>query len=69
MDNSKFPSEAFFRKVSEENFKTIMDSLSEMILAILLWILLLKVKFRLKEYKYSDLTFMILKDYLEKKQR
>jgi hypothetical protein len=33
MDNSKFPSEAFFRKVSEENFKTIGQSfLSEMIL-------------------------------------
>jgi hypothetical protein len=37
---------SFFRKVSEENFKTIIQ-LSEMILAILLWIIL-KVKFRLK---------------------
>ena len=69
MDNTKFPSEAYFRKVAEENFsKRLADSLyirndfSETIMDLI-------VKSKIaskKEYKYSDLTFMILKDYLEK---
>jgi beta-glucosidase-like glycosyl hydrolase/CubicO group peptidase (beta-lactamase class C family) len=69
MDKSKLPSDVYFRKISEENFsKRLADSLfirnnfSDTIMNMI-------VKSSLsskKEYKYSDLTFMILKDYLEK---
>lgn len=69
MDNSKFPSEAFFRKVSEENFsKRLADSLfirNDFSNTIMDLIVKSKISTK-KEYKYSDLTFMILKDYLEK---
>lgn len=69
MDNSKFPSEAFFRKVSEENFsKRLADSLfirDDFSNTIIDLIVKSKISTK-KEYKYSDLTFMILKDYLEK---
>lgn len=69
MDNSKFPSEAFFRKVSEENFsKKLADSLfirNDFSITIMDLIVKSKISTK-KEYKYSDLTFMILKDYLEK---
>ncbi|MDI6050111.1 glycoside hydrolase family 3 N-terminal domain-containing protein [Flavobacterium sp. XS2P24] len=69
MDKSKFPSEVYFRKTSEEQFsKRMTDSLfirndfSDTIMKMIV-----KSKLSLKkEYKYSDLTFMILKDYLEK---
>ncbi|MFV8393302.1 glycoside hydrolase family 3 N-terminal domain-containing protein [Flavobacterium sp. LB2P6] len=69
MDKSKFPSEVYFRKTSEELFsKRMTDSLfirndfSDTIMKMIV-----KSKLSLKkEYKYSDLTFMILKDYLEK---
>lgn len=69
MDKSKFPSEVYFRKASEEQFsKRLADSLfirndfSDTIMKMIV-----KSKLSLKkEYKYSDLTFMILKDYLEK---
>ncbi|MFV8333391.1 glycoside hydrolase family 3 N-terminal domain-containing protein [Flavobacterium sp. GSP14] len=69
MDNSKFPSEAFFRKVSEENFsKRLADSLyirNDFSDTIMDLIVKSKISTK-KEYKYSDLTFMILKNYLEK---
>ena len=69
MDNSKLLSDTYFRKVSEEKFsKRLADSLfirndfSDTIMKMIV-----KSKLSLKkEYKYSDLTFMILKDYLEK---
>lgn len=69
MDKSKFPSEVYFRKTPQENFsKRLADSLfirndfSDTIMKMIV-----KSKLSLKkEYKYSDLTFMILKDYLEK---
>ena len=69
MDKSKFPSEVYFRKTSEDQFsKRMTDSLfirndfSDTIMKMIV-----KSKLSLKkEYKYSDLTFMILKDYLEK---
>ncbi|MGZ9736083.1 glycoside hydrolase family 3 N-terminal domain-containing protein [Flavobacterium sp. GNP002] len=69
IDKSKFPSEVYFRKISEEQFsKRLADSLfirndfSDTIMKMIV-----KSKLSLKkEYKYSDLTFMILKDYLEK---
>ncbi|WKL44392.1 glycoside hydrolase family 3 N-terminal domain-containing protein [Flavobacterium sp. ZE23DGlu08] len=69
MDKSKFPSEVYFRKTFEEQFsKRMTDSLfvrndfSDTIMKMIV-----KSKLSLKkEYKYSDLTFMILKDYLEK---
>ncbi|MDI5950006.1 glycoside hydrolase family 3 N-terminal domain-containing protein [Flavobacterium yafengii] len=69
MDKSKFPSEVYFRKTSDEQFsKRMTDSLfirndfSDTIMKMIV-----KSKLSLKkEYKYSDLTFMILKDYLEK---
>lgn len=69
MDKSKFPSEVYFRKTSEDQFsKRMADSLfirndfSDTIMKMIV-----KSKLSLKkEYKYSDLTFMILKDYLEK---
>ncbi|MFV8323999.1 glycoside hydrolase family 3 N-terminal domain-containing protein [Flavobacterium sp. LS2R12] len=69
IDKSKFPSEVYFRKTSEEQFsKRMTDSLfirndfSDTIMKMIV-----KSKLSLKkEYKYSDLTFMILKDYLEK---
>lgn len=69
MDKSKFPSDKYFRKIPEEHFsKRLADSLfirndfSDTIMKMIV-----KSKLSLKkEYKYSDLTFMILKDYLEK---
>ncbi|MFV8343834.1 glycoside hydrolase family 3 N-terminal domain-containing protein [Flavobacterium sp. XS2P39] len=69
MDKSKFPSDKYFRKIPEEMFsKRLADSLfirndfSDTIMKMIV-----KSKLSLKkEYKYSDLTFMILKDYLEK---
>lgn len=69
MDKSKSPSEVYFRKVAEENFSKklgdslfIRDDFSDTIMKMIVDSKL-SVK---KEYKYSDLTFMILKDYLEK---
>ena len=69
MNTLKLPSEIYFRKTSEANFtKQLSDSLfirndfSDLIMKMI-------VDSKLspkKEYKYSDLTFMILKDYLEK---
>jgi beta-glucosidase-like glycosyl hydrolase/CubicO group peptidase (beta-lactamase class C family) len=68
MDKSKFPSEKYFRKVSEEQFsKKIGDSLfirNDFHDTIMKMIIKSKLALK-KEYKYSDLTFMILKDYLE----
>ncbi|MFV8369985.1 glycoside hydrolase family 3 N-terminal domain-containing protein [Flavobacterium sp. LB2R40] len=69
MDKSKFPSEVYFRKTSEEQFsKRLADSLfirNDFSDTIMKMIVKSKVSLK-KEYKYSDLTFMILKDYLEK---
>ena len=69
LNQAKKPSEVYFRKMPEENFtKKLGDSLyirndfSDVIMKMI-------VDSRLspkKEYRYSDLTFMILKDYLEK---
>ena len=69
MNEAKLPSDIYFRKLPEENFtKRVGDSLyirndfSDKMVDMI-------VKSKLsgkKEYKYSDLTFMILKDYLEK---
>ncbi|WP_035672806.1 glycoside hydrolase family 3 N-terminal domain-containing protein [Flavobacterium sp. 83] len=68
IDRSKFPSERFFRKVSEEQFsKQLGDSLfvrNDFHDTIMKMIIKSKLSLK-KEYKYSDLTFMILKDYLE----
>jgi beta-glucosidase-like glycosyl hydrolase/CubicO group peptidase (beta-lactamase class C family) len=68
MDKSKFPSEKYFRKVSEEQFsKKLGDSLfirNDFHDTIMKMIVKSKLSLK-KEYKYSDLTFMILKDYLE----
>ncbi|RYJ51175.1 beta-N-acetylglucosaminidase [Flavobacterium petrolei] len=69
MDKSKSPSEVYFRKVAEENFsKKLGDSLfirNDFSDTIMKMIVDSKLSVK-KEYKYSDLTFMILKDYLEK---
>ncbi|MFM2369973.1 MAG: hypothetical protein RL619_2290 [Bacteroidota bacterium] len=68
MDKSKFPSEKYFRRVSEEQFsKQLGDSLfirNDFHNTIMKMIIKSKLSLK-KEYKYSDLTFMILKDYLE----
>ncbi|KIA85852.1 glycoside hydrolase family 3 N-terminal domain-containing protein [Flavobacterium sp. AED] len=68
MDKSKFPSEKYFRRVSEEQFsKQLGDSLfvrNDFHDTIMKMIIKSKLSLK-KEYKYSDLTFMILKDYLE----
>lgn len=69
MVKSKFPSEVYFRKTSEEQFsKKLADSLfirNDFSDTIMKMIVKSKIAIK-KEYKYSDLTFMILKDYLEK---
>ena len=69
MDKSSFPSEVYFRKISEEQFsKKMADSLfirNDFCDTIMKMIVKSKIALK-KEYKYSDLTFMILKDYLEK---
>lgn len=69
MDKSSFPSEVYFRKISEEQFsKKMADSLfirNDFSDTIMKMIVKSKIALK-KEYKYSDLTFMILKDYLEK---
>ncbi|TDE02745.1 glycoside hydrolase family 3 N-terminal domain-containing protein [Flavobacterium sandaracinum] len=69
MDKSKAPSELYFRKIAEENFsKKLGDSLyirNDFSDTIMNMIVDSKLSVK-KEYKYSDLTFMILKDYLEK---
>lgn len=68
MDKSNSPSDKYFRKLPDDQFSEKMgenlfirndfhDTIMKMIV---------KSKLSLKkEYKYSDLTFMILKDYLE----
>ena len=62
------PSEKYFRKISEEQFsKQLGDSLfvrNDFHDTIMKMIIKSKLSLK-KEYKYSDLTFMILKDYLE----
>ncbi|SHN17037.1 beta-glucosidase [Flavobacterium xinjiangense] len=67
MDKSNF-SEKYFRKVSEDQFsKQLGDSLfirNDFHDTIMKMIIKSKLAVK-KEYKYSDLTFMILKDYLE----
>ena len=69
MDKSKLPSEIYFRKKSEDQFsKQLGDSLfirNDFSDTIMEMIVKSKISSK-KEYKYSDLTFMILKDYLEK---
>ena len=69
MDKSSFPSEVYFRKISEEQFsKKMADSLfirNDFCDTFMKMIVKIKIALK-KEYKYSDLTFMILKDYLEK---
>jgi beta-glucosidase-like glycosyl hydrolase/CubicO group peptidase (beta-lactamase class C family) len=69
MDKSSGPSEKYFRKSPEFQFsKQLGDSLfirNDFCDTIMKMIVKSKVSIK-KEYKYSDLTFMILKDYLEK---
>ena len=69
MNLSKKPSEEYFRKTPEVNFtKQLGDSLfirNDFSDTIMKMIVDSKLSLK-KEYKYSDLTFMILKDYLEK---
>lgn len=69
MDKSGFPSDVYFRKTPEINFsKRMADSLfirNDFSDTIMKMIVKSKIALK-KEYKYSDLTFMILKDYLEK---
>ena len=69
MDKSKLPSDVYFRKVAEKDFsKRLADSLfirNDFSDTIMKMIVKSKIAVK-KEYKYSDLTFMILKDYLEK---
>jgi beta-glucosidase-like glycosyl hydrolase/CubicO group peptidase (beta-lactamase class C family) len=69
MDKSSGPSEKYFRKSPEVQFyKQLGDSLfirNDFSDTIMKMIVKSKVSLK-KEYKYSDLTFMILKDYLEK---
>ena len=69
MDKSKLPSEIYFRRKPEDQFsKQLGDSLfirNDFSDTIMKMIVKSKISLK-KEYKYSDLTFMILKDYLEK---
>ena len=69
MDKSNLPSDIYFRKVAEQEFsKKLGDSLfirNNFSDTIMKMIVESKIAVK-KEYKYSDLTFMILKDYLEK---
>ena len=69
MDKSSGPSERYFRKVPNYEFSNQLgDSLfirNDFSDTIMKMIIKSKVSLK-KEYKYSDLTFMILKDYLEK---
>jgi beta-glucosidase-like glycosyl hydrolase/CubicO group peptidase (beta-lactamase class C family) len=69
MNKSRLPSEIYFRKVAELGFsKKLGDSLfirNDFSDTIMKMIVESKIIVK-KEYKYSDLTFMILKDYLEK---
>ncbi|WP_426063168.1 glycoside hydrolase family 3 N-terminal domain-containing protein [Flavobacterium sp. DSP2-3-1] len=69
MDKGKLPSDVYFRKVAEQEFsKKLGDSLfirNNFSDTIMKMIVKSKIATK-KEYKYSDLTFMILKDYLEK---
>ncbi|MFV7234882.1 glycoside hydrolase family 3 N-terminal domain-containing protein [Flavobacterium sp. ZB4R12] len=68
IDKSK-SSETYFRKIPDSQFsKQLGDSLfirNDFSDTIMKMIVKSKVSLK-KEYKYSDLTFMILKDYLEK---
>ena len=68
-DKSNLPSDIYFRKVAEQGFsKKLGDSLfirNDFSDTIMKMIVDSKIAVK-KEYKYSDLTFMILKDYLEK---
>ncbi|RTY94063.1 beta-N-acetylglucosaminidase [Flavobacterium sp. GSP27] len=69
MNKSQSPSDVYFRKIAEEQFsKKLGDSLfirNDFSDTIMKMIVESKLSLK-KEYKYSDLTFMILKDYLEK---
>ena len=69
LNQANKPSEVYFRKNLEDNFtKKLADSLyirNDFSDVIMKMIVDSKLSPR-KEYKYSDLTFMILKDYLEK---
>ena len=69
LNQFKKPSEDYFRKIPEVNFtKQLGDSLfirNDFSDTIMKMIVKSKISIK-KEYKYSDLTFMILKDYLEK---
>ena len=72
LDNEGKPSKKYYRKIAENNFTTkVADSLyirndyHDTIMKIIADTpLSLK-----KEYKYSDFTFIILKEYLERKTR
>ena len=69
LNQANKPSEVYFRKMPEVNFtKKLGDSLyirNDFSDTIMKMIVDSKLSTK-KEYKYSDLTFMILKDYLEK---
>jgi beta-glucosidase-like glycosyl hydrolase/CubicO group peptidase (beta-lactamase class C family) len=69
IDNANAPSEKYFSKLPNEQFsKKVGDSLfirNDFNDTIMKMIVKSKLSPK-KEYKYSDLTFMILKDYLEK---
>ena len=69
LDSSKIPSPKYYSKISNDQFsKKVADSLfmrNDYHDTIMNMIVKSKLSLK-KEYKYSDFTFIILKDYLEK---
>ncbi|CAM3476516.1 glycoside hydrolase family 3 N-terminal domain-containing protein [Flavobacterium chungbukense] len=69
LDAKGFPSDKYYRKVAENNFTTkVADSLyirNDYHDTIMKFIADSPISLK-KEYKYSDFTFIILKDYLER---
>ncbi|HWR93842.1 MAG TPA: glycoside hydrolase family 3 N-terminal domain-containing protein [Flavobacterium sp.] len=69
LDNNNFPSSTYYKKTPEINFtKQVADSLfirNDYHDTIMKKIVNSKLS-PVKEYKYSDFTFIILKDYLER---
>ncbi|WP_289665690.1 glycoside hydrolase family 3 N-terminal domain-containing protein [Flavobacterium panacagri] len=69
LDAKGFPSDQYYRKVAENNFTTkVADSLyirNDYHDTIMKFIADSPISLK-KEYKYSDFTFIILKDYLER---
>lgn len=69
LDAKGFPSDKYYRKIPEKNFTTkVADSLfirNDYHDTIMKFIADSPISLK-KEYKYSDFTFMFLKDYLER---